>query len=199
MGLARLALRPEHDRPLRFAARHPLQSLPFSSKHPHEIFYDFLHRAMHHPRLFWMHRGHHVSVVTTPRTGPSMHPAEAVGWIVGMLGPCVLLSRLGLLGFWGCFAWLAITWSGNIAGHANAEMFPLRSSRLGTLFWNPISYHSLHHARFTGHYGFVTAFMDRLLGTEFGDWKELHDRVYEGQPLTSLREQGSCERCVGER
>ena len=153
-------------------------------------FYYFLHRAMHHPRLFWMHRWHHVSMVTTPMTGFSMHPAEAAGWLVGMLGPCIVLSQLDLLGFWGFFAWLSITWSGNIAGHANAELFPLRSSRLTTVLSNPISYHSLHHARFTGHYGFVAAFMDRLFGTEFADWKEVHDRVYDGQPMTSLRHKG---------
>jgi sterol desaturase/sphingolipid hydroxylase (fatty acid hydroxylase superfamily) len=154
------------------------------------VFYYFLHRAMHHPRLFWMHRWHHVSMVTTPMTGFSMHPAEGVGWIVGMLGPCILLLQLDLLGFWGFVTWLSITWSGNIAGHANAEFFPVRSSRLSSIWSNPISYHSLHHARFTGHYGFVAAFMDRLFGTEFADWKELHDRVYDGHPLTSLREKG---------
>jgi sterol desaturase/sphingolipid hydroxylase (fatty acid hydroxylase superfamily) len=154
------------------------------------IFYYFLHRAMHHPRLFWMHRWHHVSMVTTPMTGFSMHPAEGMGWVVGMLAPCIVLSRLGLLGFWGFAAWFVITWTGNIAGHANAEMFPLRVTRLSSIWQNPISYHSLHHARFTGHYGFVAAFMDRLFGTEFGDWKELHDRVFDGHPLTSLREKG---------
>lgn len=154
------------------------------------IFYYFLHRAMHHPRLFWMHRWHHVSMVTTPMTGFSMHPAEALGWIVGMLGPCIVLSRLGLLGFGGFLAWLGFVWSGNIAGHANAELFPLRSSALTTVWSNPISYHSLHHARFTGHYGFVAAFMDRLFGTEFADWKEVHDRVYDGEPMTSLRHKG---------
>ncbi len=154
------------------------------------IFYYFLHRAMHHPRLFWMHRWHHVSMVTTPMTGFSMHPAEGLGWVVGMLGPCLVLSHLGLLGFWGFFTWFAITWSGNVAGHANVEMFPLRATRLSSLWQNPISYHSLHHARFTGHYGFVAAFMDRLFGTEFADWKDVHDHVFDGHPLTSLRHRG---------
>ena len=156
------------------------------------IFYYFMHRSMHHKRLFWMHKWHHESLVTTPMTGFSMHPAEAIGWTIGMLTPCILLAQAGLLGFWGWAVWLGITWSGNIAGHANAEMFPLRSSRATTLFMsNPISYHSLHHARFDGHYGFVAAMMDRLFGTEFSDWKELHDRIFDGQSLRSLRERGA--------
>ena len=29
------------------------------------IFYYFMHRSMHHKRLFWMHKWHHVSLVTT--------------------------------------------------------------------------------------------------------------------------------------
>lgn len=156
------------------------------------VFYYFMHRSMHHKRLFWMHKWHHVSLVTTPMTGFSMHPAEAIGWTIGMLAPCILLSHLELLGFWGWACWLWVTWAGNIAGHANAELFPLRATRASTLMMsNPISYHSLHHARFDGHYGFVAAMMDRLFGTEFPDWKELHDRVFDGKPLKSLRERGA--------
>ena len=154
------------------------------------IFYYFLHRSMHHRRLFWMHRWHHESLVTTPMTGFSMHPVEAIGWTIGMLGPCIALAQTGLLGFWGWLAWLWFIWTGNIAGHANAEMFPLRSTPASTILSNPISYHSLHHARFDGHYGFITAFMDRIFGTEFPDWKELHDRVFDGKPLTSLKDKG---------
>jgi sterol desaturase/sphingolipid hydroxylase (fatty acid hydroxylase superfamily) len=156
------------------------------------IFYYFMHRAMHHKRLFWMHKWHHVSLVTTPMTGFSMHPAEAIGWTIGMLTPCILLAHFDLLGFWGWALWLWVTWAGNVAGHANAEIFPVRATRFSTFFMsNPISYHSLHHARFEGHYGFVAAMMDRLFHTEFSDWKELHDRVFDGQAMKTLREKGT--------
>ena len=50
--------------------------------------------------------------------------------------------------------------------------------------------HSMHHARFDGHYGFVTAMMDRTFGTEWPDWLELHTKVMDGHPLRSLREKG---------
>src|SRR5262245_5342630 len=43
-----------------------------------QAFYYPLHRAMHSKALFWMHRWHHESLVTTPMTGFSMHPAEAL-------------------------------------------------------------------------------------------------------------------------
>jgi len=154
-----------------------------------QLGYYPMHRAMHSRALFWMHRWHHESLVTTPMSGLSMHPAEALGWIVLMLGPALVLTELGLLGLYGFAFFLSMHWIGNIAGHANAEIFPTRSTRLTTLLWsNPISYHSLHHARFDGHYGFVAATLDRLFGTEFPDWLAVHRRVFGGKPLTSLRE-----------
>lgn len=154
-----------------------------------QLYYYGLHRAMHSRALFWMHRWHHESLVTTPMTGFSMHPAEGLGWVLGMLGPALALARFDSLGLYGFGFFLFVLWSGNIAGHANAELFPLRSSRASTLMAsNPVSYHSLHHARFDGHYGFVAATMDWLFKTEFPDWKAVHDRVFDGRPMRSLRE-----------
>lgn len=157
-----------------------------------QLAYYFVHRAMHTRKLFWMHRWHHESLVTSPMTGLSMHPLEALSWAAMFLVPALALSALGLLGEKAWMAFLAIHWIGNIAGHANAEIFPLRATRASTLVWsNPIVYHSLHHARFDGHYGFVTAIMDRTFGTEWPDWLELHTRIMDGRPLTSLRAKGA--------
>ena len=159
-----------------------------------QLLYYPVHRAMHTRKLFWMHRWHHESLVTSPMTGLSMHPAEALAWAAMFLGPAFALAAMGLLGAKAWIAFLAIHWIGNVAGHANAELFPLRATRLSTLVWsNPISYHSLHHARFDGHYGFVTAIMDRTFGTEWPDWLALHTRIMDGRPLTSLREKGPSE------
>jgi lathosterol oxidase len=161
----------------------------FGAWYAFQLFYYPLHRAMHHERLFWMHRWHHESLVTTPMTGFSMHPAEALGWCVGIFVPAIALAQLDLLGAWGWGTFFVVFWTGNIAGHANAEIFPFPSTRATTLLWsNPISYHSLHHARWKGHYGFVAATMDKLFGTEFPDWLPVHRRVWSGQPMTHLRE-----------
>lgn len=153
-----------------------------------QLFYYPFHRALHHRRLFWAHRWHHHSLVTTPMTGFSMHPAEAVGWCVGLLSPLIALSAFDLLGGVGFGVFFGVFWIGNIAGHANAEIVPVPSSWASTFISNPISYHSLHHARFDGHYGFVAATFDRLFGTEWSDWLAVHRRVFGGEPLTSLRQ-----------
>ena len=66
----------------------------------------------------------------------------------------------------------------------------MASSRSATLFANVFLYHSLHHARWNGHYSFQAALMDRIMGTEWGDWHALYERVASGRPLTSLKERG---------
>lgn len=152
------------------------------------VFYYFFHRAMHAKALFWMHRWHHESLVTTPLTGLSMSPLEAAGWTVGMLAPSLLLARLDLLGAWGWLAYFVMHFSGNIVGHANAELFPMNAKKGASLVSNAITYHSLHHARFDGHYGFANAMMDRLFGTEFPDWIAMVERVKSNGGLKSLRE-----------
>jgi len=174
---------------LRFSGGWPAQVLGFVVPLVgFQIFYYWLHRAMHARALFWMHRWHHESHVTTPLTGFSMHPVEALGWVVGMLAPAALLARYGLLGLGGFASFLAFVWFGNITGHANAEIFSFRTTRTSSTFANAVVFHSLHHARFNGHYGFATATMDRIFRTEWRDWLALHERIWAGRPLARLQE-----------
>ncbi|MBX3272299.1 MAG: sterol desaturase family protein [Sandaracinaceae bacterium] len=162
----------------------------FGSMIGFQAFYWFLHRAMHLRPLFFIHRWHHESLVTTPLTGFSMSPLEAIGWVVGFLGPLVVGSLAGGVGVWGYLAFLTFAWYGNIVGHANAELMPApTSTRWGSrLFSNPIAYHALHHARFDRHYGFATAWMDAIFGTQWEDWIEVSERARAGRPLTKIRE-----------
>lgn len=153
-----------------------------------QIYYYVYHRAAHHKRLFWVHRWHHESLVTTPWTGFSMHPIEAVAWVVGILGPAIVLGRLGLLGFGGALFYFSVLWIGNENGHANADF--MASTKLTSWFAVPVLYHSLHHARFDGHYSFASSYMDRLFGTMWPDWWSLHEKVRAGSPMKSLREKG---------
>lgn len=154
-----------------------------------QIFYWFLHRAMHARSLVWIHRWHHRSHVTSPLTGQSVSFGEACLWMLGYVGLPILLSRIAPLGFYGWAGYLAFNVLGNVAGHANAEpTLAAGGTRFASLFANPFVYHSLHHARWTGHYGFQAAWMDWLMGTEFPDWQRAFERVRTGKPLTSLKE-----------
>ena len=156
-----------------------------------EVYYWALHRAMHTGRGYRWHRYHHDSRVTTPMTGYSMSTVEAFGWLVGLAGPPLLLSLAMPISIEGWIAYLAYHVSGNIVGHANAEVLGAVVARRPTSWIaHPITYHALHHARVNNHYGFGSTFMDRSLGTEWGDWPELHARVLAGAPMTRLSERG---------
>ena len=156
-----------------------------------QVFYWLLHRAMHHRALVRIHRWHHRSQVTTPLTGQSMSVFEALGWMLGYVGLPCLLSQFAPISFWGWAGYLAFNVFGNIVGHANVEPTARQAATRGaTWFANPFVFHALHHARWTGHYGFQGAMMDRLLGTEWSDWPALYEQIVSGRGLTSLKARG---------
>ncbi len=156
-----------------------------------QIFYYGLHRAMHHRALLFTHRWHHQSQVTTALSAQSVSPFEAALWMLGYVGLPLVLSHLVPISFWGWAAYMAFNVSGNIVGHANVELAAAASgTRAASLFANPWVYHALHHARWTGHYSFQAALMDRIGSTEFADWPALFRRVRAGNPLESLKTRG---------
>lgn len=156
-----------------------------------QAYYYGLHRLMHTRPLVRFHRWHHRSHVTTPLTGQSVSAVEAVGWALGYVGLPWLFGTFAPLGFWGLVGYYAFNINGNIVGHANVEPTARASaSRGATWFANAFVYHSLHHARWNGHYSFQAALMDRLFGTEWSDWPVLFERVITGHPLESLKVRG---------
>ena len=159
--------------------------------------YYALHRALHIRALVRFHRWHHVSRVTTPLSGQSMSAVEAIGWMYCYLGVPAAMSVVAPLSFNGWLLYMVYNVFGNIFGHSNVEMVPvLPGLRYTSLVNNVFTYHSLHHARWTGHYGFATTLADRIFGTEWDDWMELHQRTASGHPLTNLKVRGDAHAAV---
>ena len=156
-----------------------------------EVYYYFLHRALHTSALVRFHRLHHRSKVTTPLSGLSMSTFETVAWMVGYLVPPLVLSRFMEVSPAAWALYLVYHWGGNIVGHINVELMPQAVSQRGmSLFLHAFTYHALHHARWTGHFALYTTVLDRALGTEWTDWGALQRKVLAQQPLTSLKERG---------
>ena len=155
-----------------------------------EIYYYGLHLALHSRPLYRFHAHHHESHVTTSWTGQSLGIVEGLGWIAGLLVPPALMSLVTPVSAAGCLLYFVANTFVNLVGHANVEANPF-AQRSMTWMTHPWIYHALHHARFKNHYGFSSVFMDRLLGTEWSDWPELHARVIAGEPLPRLNERGS--------
>lgn len=154
-----------------------------------QLYYYWLHRLMHTRALVRFHRWHHKSRVTTPLSGQSVSVVEAVAWAVGYAVLPALASQVVPISLEGWAAYLAFNIFGNIVGHSNAELVPrMPGQRVQSLFSNAFVFHSLHHARWTGHYSFQAALMDRVFGTEWSDWQALHAEIAAGKPLSSLRE-----------
>jgi len=157
-----------------------------------EIYYWGLHRLMHTKHFFRFHKWHHDSHVTSPLTGYSMSTVESLGWLLGLAGVPLLLSLFTPISVEGFFLYHALYQvSGNQIGHSNVDFFPATASdRSRSWIFHPMTYHLLHHARFNNHYGFGSTFMDRLLGTEWADWPQLHKQVVSGNAMRKLSERG---------
>lgn len=179
---------------IRFGAEGPLAvALTFAAIWTgFEVYYYGLHRALHTRALHRFHAHHHASHVTTAWTGQSLSVVEALGWIAGLLGIPALLGLVAPISWTGFVVYFAANTFVNLAGHANFELNPV-STRGATWLTHPWIYHALHHARFKNHYSFASVFMDRLFGTEWDDWPELHRRVFAGEPLPRLNERGAGE------
>ena len=157
-----------------------------------QIYYYAIHRALHTHALVRFHRFHHESRVTTPLSGQSMSFTESVLWQVGYVAMPIAFSFIAPISLHGWLAYLAFNVVGNIVGHANVEV--VAPSRI--LWWRStmaavFTFHSLHHARWTGHYGFESTWADRLFRTEWKDWPALHRKVWAGQPMASLKERAA--------
>lgn len=150
-----------------------------------QAYFYGLHRTLHHPRLLRFHRWHHVSRVTTPLSGQSTSLGEALGWMGGYALLPLALSWVMPFSATGFAVYMSYNVIGNIVGHANVEVVPAEKGlRQRSLFAGVFTYHALHHLRYTGNYGFASAWMDRALGTEWPDWMTLHARVAGGESLT---------------
>ncbi|WP_222846759.1 sterol desaturase family protein [Chitinolyticbacter meiyuanensis] len=124
-----------------------------------EVHFYLNHWLLHTRWLRRFHAPHHRSVVVTPWATYSFHPVEAV-----MLGNVILLPML-LHDFsvWALAAVPLFSLLFNSIGHSNYDFLP--DAHHDRWWLNGARRHHLHHACFTGNYGFMFPFMDRLCGT----------------------------------
>ncbi|HEY9610971.1 sterol desaturase family protein [Allocoleopsis sp.] len=142
-----------------------------------DTYFYFMHRVFHHPLLFrWLHRGHHRSGDPTPWTSFAFDLPEAILQAIFFLGvvfvvPLHFITLLAVL--------MTMTvWS--VWNHLGFELFPSSFPRhwLGRWFIGS-THHSLHHRKYTVHYGLYFTLWDKLLGT--------HDPNYENEFDSALR------------
>lgn len=155
----------------------------------YEAWFYVTHRLLHTPTLYFLHRQHHVANVVDPFASMSFSLAERAILQLGALLFAVAASRVVPLAVPGLVAYILTNHALNVLAHTNVEFLPARFPRswLGRLFISG-TFHALHHARLQGHYGLYSPILDRLLGSYFEDYPQVHTRAATGQGLHTLGE-----------
>ncbi len=149
----------------------------------HDTWFYWLHRAMHHRRLFrHMHSLHHKSVTPTPFAAYSFNGLEAVCealfvslWVIIVPTP-----------FLPIFLFLGVMILRNVMGHCGVELMPRGFA--DHWFWGlfaTTTHHDLHHnGSFSHNFGLYFTVWDRLMGTEHPRYRAIFREV-TSRPLAS--------------
>lgn len=134
----------------------------------HDAYFYWIHRAMHHPKLFRrFHRIHHLSHTPTPWAAYAFAPAEAV-LEAGILPLVALIMPISAVTV---FAFTTHMILRNVIGHAGVELFPRWWLDWPLLRWvTTTTHHDLHHETGRSNYGFYFTWWDRLMGTEHREY-----------------------------
>lgn len=139
-----------------------------------DTYFYFIHRLFHHPSLFsWLHQGHHRSRHPTPWTSFAFDPLEAIFQSLFLVGivfviPLHLVTVIAILTT--MTVWAALN-------HLGLEHLPLSFPHhwLGKWFIGS-AHHSIHHLKYTVHYGLYFTFWDKLLGTQDSNYDQKLDQ-----------------------
>ncbi len=141
----------------------------------HDTYFYWVHRAMHHRRLFRLfHRTHHLSRTPTPWAAYSFAVPEAIvhAAFVPLFLLFVPMHGLGLLAF-GIIQILR-----NVMGHAGAEVHSAAFGPGRWLGWNnTTTHHDLHHEAGRYNYGLYFRWWDKLMGTEHPDYRAKFEAI----------------------
>jgi sterol desaturase/sphingolipid hydroxylase (fatty acid hydroxylase superfamily) len=131
-----------------------------------ELWFYFVHRALHSPVLFRIHRVHHMSTQPNPFTAHAFSTSERIIFLVGTLGAAAFVSQFRPLSLAGIVAYVFLSALGLIIEHSHVEVFSkqFRTSLVGRWIVSP-SDHSVHHAHPSVNFGLFTKFFDQWLKT----------------------------------
>jgi sterol desaturase/sphingolipid hydroxylase (fatty acid hydroxylase superfamily) len=146
-----------------------------------DTYFYFIHRLFHHPLLFkWFHLGHHKSKHPTPWTSFAFDPAEAIFQALFLVA-IVFIIPLHFVTAVSIIMTMTV-WS--VLNHLGFSLFP-KSRYFG--WWGQwvigSAHHSVHHHKYTKHYGLYFTFWDRLLGTQDYNYNSKNDKLVESIDL----------------
>ena len=141
----------------------------------HDTYFYWMHRAMHHRRLFRaVHLHHHKSRTPTAWAAYSFSAWEGIAE-AAFLPIFLLLTSLLDIAFIDFVIFIYLGWMiiRNATGHSGVEMFPagwVDNKWLDWLITN--THHDLHHSEGNHNFGLYFTWWDRWMGTEHPRYKE---------------------------
>jgi len=125
----------------------------------YEATFYFLHRLLHTSRFHNVHRVHHRSVRTTPWSGLSVHPLEAMF----IEAPILLFALIAPVSVATLVTFQVVLHYVSAVGHGNYDPF----ARLPGFSWlkSYMRMHQLHHAHGNVNYSTFSPLMDALFST----------------------------------
>lgn len=153
----------------------------------HDAYFYWMHRALHHRKLFRAtHLHHHKSRTPTPWAAYSFSAWEGVTEAAFM--PLFLLAT-SLMGIayidFAIFIFLAWMILRNVIGHAGIEVHPAGWVDTRWLDWlTTTTHHDLHHSEGRHNFGLYFTWWDRWMGTEHPRYKEEFRKV--AKPLVTF-------------
>ncbi|MXO83989.1 sterol desaturase family protein [Altererythrobacter aestiaquae] len=146
----------------------------------HDAYFYWMHRTLHHKRLFLAtHAHHHKSRTPTPWTAYSFATWEAVFEAAFMPLFLLVTSLMGIAyAGWALFFFLWHMIFRNVMAHAGVELFPAGWVDSKWTDWiSTTTHHDLHHQAGNSNFGFYFTWWDRMMGTENPRYKEEFRRV----------------------
>lgn len=138
-----------------------------------DTYFYFTHRLFHHPQLFrWLHQGHHRSRYPTPWTSFAFDPLEAIVQSLFLVAIVFVIP----LHFITVIAVLVTMTVWAVVNHLGIDRLPSSFPHhwLGRWFVGP-AHHSIHHRKYTVHYGLYFTFWDKLLNTQDLNYEKKFD------------------------
>ncbi len=139
----------------------------------HDTYFYWMHRLMHHPKLFNMtHLVHHKSHNPSPWAAYSFHPLEAIveASVLIVIAFVIPVHPTAMM----LFFMFSIAY--NVLGHLGYELYPKGTNKHWLGKWlNTSTNHNMHHKYSHGNYGLYFTFWDRLMGT----MHKKYDRTFE--------------------
>ena len=129
---------------------------------------------MHHKKLFFIHRRHHLSINPTPWAAFSFGPIEAVIQIIWI----PIVAFFIPLHFYALMFWSFYMMIMNVIGHLGYEIFPKNflNSFIGKILLSS-THHNLHHSRSKSNFGLYFTFWDRILKTEDENYRLTFEKI----------------------